>query len=238
MLAVADLTAAAVATVVAVAGVAYATWALLFLPVWILIAKLIGIYDRDHRSIRHLTLDEIPSIAAWAGLGVAGLGLFLGLTPRGVLTVPEAVLAGASPRARRLLPRRRPDALRRITPPELTAVIGDGQLAWAARRKVDLFNDLHLEIAPGPTLPTPGAGGVDEETLRELAARVDRIVVASDHMDPEWIGILAELCRESQAKLSVVSRCAARRAPPRASPRSPTCRCSSTTPGTSRARRC
>ncbi len=80
--------------IVAVAGVAYATWALLFLPVWILIAKLIGLYDRDHRSIRHLTLDELPSIAAWAGLGVAGLGLFMGLTDRGVLTVPEALLAG------------------------------------------------------------------------------------------------------------------------------------------------
>ncbi len=206
MLAVADLAAAAVASIVAVAGVAYATWALLFLPVWILIAKLIGMYDRDHRSIRHLTLDEIPSIAAWAGLGVAGLGLFLELTPRGVLTVPEAVLAGAIAVACGAFFRAAARMLfRRITPPEMTAVIGDGQLAWAARRKVDLFNDLHLEIAPGPTLHTPGDSGVDEETLRELAARVDRIVVASDHMDPEWIGVLAELCRESQVKLSVVS---------------------------------
>ena len=78
MLAVADVMAAAAASVVAVAGVAYATWALLFLPVWILIAKLIGLYDRDHRSIRHLTLDELPSIAAGSGLGVAGLGVFHG----------------------------------------------------------------------------------------------------------------------------------------------------------------
>src|SRR5215208_8427482 len=95
MLAVADVTAAAAASIVAVSGIAYATWALLFLPVWILITKLIGLYDRDHRSIRHLTLDEIPSIAAWAGLGVAGLGLFMQVTPREVLTVPDAVFAFA-----------------------------------------------------------------------------------------------------------------------------------------------
>jgi exopolysaccharide biosynthesis polyprenyl glycosylphosphotransferase len=205
LLAVADIAAAFVASI-AVAGVAYATWALLFLPAWILIAKLIGLYDRDHRSIRHLTLDEIPSIAAWAGLGTAGLGLFMGLTDRGVLTVPEAVgatavalLCGAIFRAgARMLHRH-------TTPPEVTAVIGDGQLAWAARRKVELFSDLHIEISDDPPLATPGEGGVDEETLRQVADRVDRIVVASDHMDPEWIGVLAEICRESQVKLSVVS---------------------------------
>jgi exopolysaccharide biosynthesis polyprenyl glycosylphosphotransferase len=206
MLAVADITAAAIASVVAISGIAYATWALLFLPVWVLIAKLVGLYDRDHRSIRHLTLDEIPSIAAWAGLGVAGLGLFMGLTERGVLTVPEAVLAGAVALGCGALFRAAARMLyRRITAPELTAVIGDGQLAWAARRKVELFSDLHLELASGPPLPTPGDSGVDEETLRDLAAGVDRIVIASDHMDPFWIGVLAELCRESQVKLSVVS---------------------------------
>jgi exopolysaccharide biosynthesis polyprenyl glycosylphosphotransferase len=206
MLAVADLAAAGVASIVAVAGIAYATWALLFLPVWILIAKLVGLYDRDHRSIRHLTLDELPLIAAWAGLGVAGLGVFMGLTDRGVLTVPEALVAGVVALVLAALFRSAARVLyRRITRPELTAVIGDGQLAWAVRRKVELFRDLHLEIAPGLALATPGDGGVDEETLRDLAVQVDRIVVASDHMDPFWIGVLAELCREAQVKLSVVS---------------------------------
>lgn len=206
MLAVADLGAASVASIVAISGIAYATWALLFLPAWILIAKLIGLYDRDHRSIRHLTLDEIPSIAAWAGLGVAGLGLFMGLTPRGVLTVPEAVLAGLCALVAAALLRAAARLVyRRITPPELTAVIGDGQLAWAARRKIELFGDLHLEVAPGTVLPTPGDEGVDEEALNELAAQVDRIVVASDHMDAHWIGVMAEICRSRQVKLSVVS---------------------------------
>jgi exopolysaccharide biosynthesis polyprenyl glycosylphosphotransferase len=206
MLAVADLGAAAVASIVAISGIAYATWALLFLPAWILIAKLLGLYDRDHRSIRHLTLDEIPSIAAWAGLGVAGLGLFMGLTPRGVLTVPEAVLAGACALICGALFRAAARMLyRRVTPPELTTVIGDGHLAWSARRKIELFTDLHLDITSGAPLPTPGDHGVDEAALRELAAPVDRIVVASDHMDAYWIGVLAEICREQQVKLSVVS---------------------------------
>src|SRR5438045_2028693 len=33
-------------------------WVLAFAPVWILVIKLHGLYDRDHRRIRHSTLDE------------------------------------------------------------------------------------------------------------------------------------------------------------------------------------
>ena len=40
-------------------------WAVLFSPVWILVLKLHGLYDNDHRRIRHSTLDEL----SLAGLG-------------------------------------------------------------------------------------------------------------------------------------------------------------------------
>src|SRR5262249_10081544 len=46
-----------------------AIWALAFLPVWVLVAKLAGLYDADHRAIRHLTVDEAPVIIAWAVIG-------------------------------------------------------------------------------------------------------------------------------------------------------------------------
>ena len=39
-----------------------AIWLLAFLPVWILVAKLAGLYDADHRALRHLTVDEAPAI--------------------------------------------------------------------------------------------------------------------------------------------------------------------------------
>ena len=34
-------------------------------PVWIVLAKLAGLYDRDQRTLRHLTVDEIPWLAVW-----------------------------------------------------------------------------------------------------------------------------------------------------------------------------
>src|SRR5258706_9938537 len=37
-------------------------WAVLFSPAWILVVKLHGLYDNDHRRIRHSTLDELPSL--------------------------------------------------------------------------------------------------------------------------------------------------------------------------------
>src|SRR4051794_20029031 len=55
MLALADLIAAAGASMVIASSSADAFWALILLPAWILIAKLIGLYDRDHVAIRHLT---------------------------------------------------------------------------------------------------------------------------------------------------------------------------------------
>jgi len=37
-------------------------WALLFTPAWLLVIKLHGLYDNDHRRIRHSTLDELPQL--------------------------------------------------------------------------------------------------------------------------------------------------------------------------------
>src|SRR5947207_2710623 len=84
MLALADLGAAVTATAslsISGLGVTAAAEALVFLPVWILTAKLFGLYDRDHRTLRHLTVDELPFILMWAITCVAGLALFLDVTP-------------------------------------------------------------------------------------------------------------------------------------------------------------
>ena len=58
-----------------------------------MLAKLIGLYDRDHVAIRHLTVDELPALAAWAAAGVALLALILPQTPgrRGAARAPRVV---------------------------------------------------------------------------------------------------------------------------------------------------
>ncbi len=65
MLAVADLLATTIATIVV--GVSIGSfWPALFIPFWLLAGKLFGLYDRDHRTLRHLTADEVPALIGWA----------------------------------------------------------------------------------------------------------------------------------------------------------------------------
>src|SRR6266571_1250734 len=59
MLALADVGAGALVSLLVAGSAARAMWAIALLPGWVLIAKLFGLYDRDQRSIRHLTGDEL-----------------------------------------------------------------------------------------------------------------------------------------------------------------------------------
>src|SRR5215218_9879294 len=76
---------ALVATLCAVAAgtsttdVATLFWAVLFSPAWILVFKLHGLYDNDHRRIRHSTLDELPSLISASTLGTLLLDGLLAL---------------------------------------------------------------------------------------------------------------------------------------------------------------
>jgi exopolysaccharide biosynthesis polyprenyl glycosylphosphotransferase len=205
LLAAADGIAALLATVslsgLATAGLEAAGWALLVLPVWILLAKLQGLYDRDHRAMRHLTADELPRIALWALSGTAATAVFLSLTPAGGLAIRTAVwawivafVAGFALRSvARLL-------WRRITPPERTLIIGTGPLADATRRKIQLFPDMHLRLV----------GEEPEVSAHELGngaaalEGVDRVILAVQSFDERLIAELLAACRRRQVKLSVV----------------------------------
>ncbi len=208
MLALADLLAATAASVVVASGSADTFWALVLLPGWVVIAKLIGLYDRDHVAIRHLTVDELPAIAAWAAAGVALLVLVLPQTPAGEVGADSAALGWVIAAGGALILRGAARwAWRRLTPPEVTAVLGEGDLAEMIRRKLELFPDMHLSL-------------IDEheiEAFDALAGGVDRVIFASDRMEPGEVGGLVALCRERQVKLSVISPLHGRAGPVRLS---------------------
>jgi exopolysaccharide biosynthesis polyprenyl glycosylphosphotransferase len=202
MLALADTVSAVLAIAAAQLGVAGAPWALVLLPVWLLLAKLVGLYDRDHEAIRHLTVDEVPGIVAWAAGGTAAVALLLPLTPVETLTAGGAawmfLVAVLSAFVLRGTVRW---LWRRVTPPERTAVIGEGELAEAIERKAALFKEMHLKVVDEPV----PSDLLTAELLGELISRVDRVVLASERVDADLIGRLVVLCRSHQVKLSVVS---------------------------------
>jgi lipopolysaccharide/colanic/teichoic acid biosynthesis glycosyltransferase len=189
LLALADCCAAA-AAIAAVLPPQRAIWAVAFLPVWVLVAKLAGLYDADHRAIRHLTVDEAPTIAAWGLIGAALVGLLVGLTPPEPPDLGEVAVIAAIAIAAGLLLRVSARAGWRVTTPrERAMIVGNGPLAHAMRRKLALFSDLHMEAVE----PTDYAGGID------------RVVLAHERIDAREIAAISDLCRRHQAKLSLVS---------------------------------
>jgi lipopolysaccharide/colanic/teichoic acid biosynthesis glycosyltransferase len=167
-----------------------AIWLGAFLPVWILVAKLAGLYDADHRAMRHLTVDEAPAICAWGVVGAVAVSLLGDLTPAGSLDTGQLALVAlvtvVADFALRVASRA---AWRATTPPEHALIVGGGPLAHAIRRKIVLFSDLHMEAIDN------GVGG----------GAVDHVVLAHERIEAGEIAVIADLCHRHEAKLSLVS---------------------------------
>jgi exopolysaccharide biosynthesis polyprenyl glycosylphosphotransferase len=203
MLAVADVLAVAVAAVIVGLwgnGPAAAFLLALSAPIWIVTAKLAGLYDRDQRTLRHLTVDEVPWLLVWTLSSTALLTLLLvpfralDLSSSDRLLVWGTVLGlGFSLRAgMRAL-------WRRITPAQRVLIVGDGPLAHAVVRKLELFPDIHAEIA----------GRIEScsalrEGLDELRTDLDRIVIACSELSEELLEKLLPFCRLRRVKLTVI----------------------------------
>jgi exopolysaccharide biosynthesis polyprenyl glycosylphosphotransferase len=167
-----------------------AIWLFAFLPVWVLIAKLAGLYDADHRVMRHLTVDEAPAIFGWGVVGAVAVSLLGGLTPAGQLDTGELALVALITVVVDFALRVAARAIwRASTPAERVLVVGAGRLAPAMRRKIALFSDLHMQAIDNSHI-----GGV-----------IDRVVLANERIDAGEIAEITDLCHRHEAKLSLVS---------------------------------
>ncbi len=206
MLAAADLVTAAFATLLVAVPATESFWPVLFLPVWPLVAKLLGLYDRDHRALRHLTADEVPGILGAAAADTGLLALLLPLTPAGGLGGPTIValflVAAIAMISLRSFTRW---AWVRRTPAERVGLIGDGAALESVHRKLQMFRELHLELIVERRTDEVRGGEQRARELPSLADRVDRIVVAATGVETDLLGELKVLCRNRAVKLSVVS---------------------------------
>ena len=88
---------------------------------------------------------------------------------------------------------------RLCTPPQRTVIVG-GQLAEAARHRLKLFADMHVELVEPR----------EDLTLDELRdshawiAAPDRVIVALPAIDQQLLGELVGVCRRERTKLSVI----------------------------------
>ncbi|MEN3343225.1 MAG: hypothetical protein V7644_2629 [Actinomycetota bacterium] len=207
MLAGADATVAIVFSVafgiLSAGGVVAAFWAATLLPVWIVLAKLHGLYDRDHRALRHLTADELPSLFLWVVTSgaltiivVARISGHSVVSLRVVLAFGVACLAAACFRSAARF------AWRNVVPRDRTVIIGEGSLADAARRKLELFHEIHAQ--PVGAMSLASARDLEERRAELRALHPDRLLLAALSFDDDLLGELISFCRQASVKLTVV----------------------------------
>jgi len=180
-------------------------------PTWLLSAKLLGLYDRDHRVLRHVAADELSGVATWALLNLAAL--FIVLNSLGAGT-PASATAAAMLLCTILLALTLRFAARqlwrRLVVPERVVIIGSGPLEQAARRKFELFSDLHSELVRVVDRDdlTGSDGRFDPERLTPLGEEAEggigRILIASPDVDEQVIAGLMPYCRRHEIKLGLV----------------------------------
>ncbi len=214
MLAAADAAAVAAAAglVGGLGGASFGAtfWTLAALPLWLLLAKLHGLYDRDHRSLRHLTVDELASLLTWSTVSTAAAMALLALTPAGAVSAGAAVglclsvfvLATGLRAVARLL-------WRRSTPPAAALLVGDGPLERATRRKLELFGDIHVDVVgridSRALVRSPGDATFEASVAAACGdALPDRIVVCSHDVNEALLADVMRFCKRQRVKLSVV----------------------------------
>jgi exopolysaccharide biosynthesis polyprenyl glycosylphosphotransferase len=191
----------------ATTDVATLFWASLFSPVWILVLKLHGLYDNDHRRIRHSTLDELPTLISASVLGTLALDGLLALSPVGPLSPASAILVGVCAFAGCFGSR----AVLRFLWHRLTAVangivIGPASAAAMVARRVATHPEARLrlvgylsppdETAAGRGL-LPRLGSLEDISRVAREQRVERVVVTEGAISEASVEKLIAECKEA-----------------------------------------
>lgn len=213
---VAILAALCVATAVtSTTDVAKLFWAALFTPAWLLVIKLHGLYDNDHRRIRHSTLDELPSLISASALGTIVLDGLLWLSPSGPLSAKSAITVGigavlACFVARAVLR----FAWHHTTGVATGIVIGPATMANVVARRIATHPEARLRLVGYLSAPRdkdrraslPRLGSIEEISRVARHHDIERVVVAEQEMSERDVEHLIEECKAAGLGLTFLPK--------------------------------
>jgi exopolysaccharide biosynthesis polyprenyl glycosylphosphotransferase len=149
--------------------------------------------------MRHLTVEELPWIIVWALSGTALLTILLAPFPGLALDSSDRLLVWGSVLVLGFTFRGAARVIwRRVTPRERLLIVGEGALAEAVTRKLELFPDIHAAVA----VRIPSCAQLHDR-LDELDG-VDRVVVACSELNEGLLEGLLPACRLRGVKLTIV----------------------------------
>jgi exopolysaccharide biosynthesis polyprenyl glycosylphosphotransferase len=215
LLAFADWTALVVSLFVVTAissntDVATLFWAGLFSPIWVLVVKFHGLYDNDHRRIRHSTVDELPSLVSATVVGILVLDGLLALSPVGPLSPISAIAVAVGALAGSFVLR---GVLRfvwhRLTALASGIVIGPPDAVDVVARRVATHPETRLALvgylsstAEPVAAELPRLGSVADISETARAHAIERVVLTEEEMSEPAAERLIEECKAAGLALT------------------------------------
>jgi exopolysaccharide biosynthesis polyprenyl glycosylphosphotransferase len=191
---------------------------LLLLPVWVLAAKLYGLYDRDEESATHSTADEVVSVfhlltvGVWVFYAISWLIGFASPDQAKLVTFwfLALVSVAAARSAARTLARRQPAYVQNAV------IIGAGEVGQLIGRKLLQHPEYHINLvgfvdaeprAKRRDLGDVAVLGAPEE-IGEIVERhdVDRVIVAFSRDGHERMLELVRAIRKDNVHIDLVPR--------------------------------
>lgn len=215
MLALADIIAALLASIAlsqfSEADPAISLWAAALVPAWLVLAKARGLYSTDHVRIRHQTIDELAGLFDWATLSTAAVMLTLTLADAPGVSAGGAVAMWVTAFGSVCVLRAGARMLwRRTTPAERGLLVGDGQLADAMARKLELEHGHHVSLVDRVGIVDEDGNPAAPKSIRleDLprvisSQEIDRVIVAVHDLDEGRLSRITATCRSMGTKLSV-----------------------------------
>ena len=185
-------------------------WAVLFSPIWIVVVKFHGLYDNDHRRIRHSTLDEVPSLVSASVVGTLVLDGLLALSPVGPIDPISAIAVGVGALLGSFVSR---GVIRffwhRLTPLAPGLAIGPPGAVDMVARRVSTHPETRLALV-GYLSDAEGKGAREVPRLGSISDiakvadeyEVERVVVAEQEMSEPAAERLIEQCKAAGLALT------------------------------------
>jgi exopolysaccharide biosynthesis polyprenyl glycosylphosphotransferase len=178
-------------------------WAVLFSPSWVIVVKLQGLYDNDHRRIRHSTLDELPSLISASVLGTLVLDGLLALSPAGPLSPASAIGVGLGAFLASFVAR---GAIRflwhRLTAEAMGLVIGPAKAVDMVARRVSTHPETRLALVgylaaeeDEKASELPRLGSIEDISRVAEEHAIERVVVTEHEMSEVAAERLIEECK-------------------------------------------
>jgi exopolysaccharide biosynthesis polyprenyl glycosylphosphotransferase len=189
----------------------FLAWVIAFLPLFALLAKMAGLYDRDQFVLHKTTLDEAPALVAVAAIfalaveGVQAIQFTGGSHPLPLWALLTVTLIFARAAARFLTVR--------TTSTERVLVIGDAHTTALIRRKLAGDPSLNATVvgragvpADPPELADKLLGTVDDLPALLEQHEVERVVVAPTAHGGEDVVDVIRLAKACGVRVAVLPR--------------------------------